>query len=179
MPDTIRSGQRITAAERRAEVVRLRRSRASFDEIGRALGVSRQRAWSIYQKALGEIPAAQLEEHLAEELALVDDAIADLMPLARDHAPSREGDFLIAEGPRLVGQSGADREPDDLCNQAGVSPGNRHATRPSARCRRYSRKRGPRPELRQRPRRRWQPLHRRRRATRAEGEPRQRRVGAK
>lgn len=46
------------------------------------------RAFSADQVAfprLRQIPAAHLHEHRAEELALVDDAIADLMPIARDH----------------------------------------------------------------------------------------------
>jgi hypothetical protein len=87
--ETRRTGQRIAAAERRAEVVRLRRGRASFDEIGRALGVTKQRAHAIYKKALAEVPRTQVEEHLAEELALIDDAISDLLKLARDHRRPR------------------------------------------------------------------------------------------
>lgn len=88
MPET-EPGQRVTAAERRAQVIAMRRSRATFDQIGRALGVSRQRAHELYRQALAEIPAAQLEEHRAEELMLIDDAIADLMIIARDHSRPR------------------------------------------------------------------------------------------
>ena len=68
MAETLRTAQRLTAAEKRAQVVAMRRQRAPFEEIGRALGVTKQRSWSIYQRALREIPAAQLEEHVAEEL---------------------------------------------------------------------------------------------------------------
>lgn len=89
MPTSVRSVQAITAAERRAEVVRLRRSRASFAEIGQALGVSRQRAHKLYVQELAKIPATQVEEHRAEELALIDDAISDLLLLARDHRRPR------------------------------------------------------------------------------------------
>lgn len=89
MAETRRTDQRLSAAEKRTQVVALRRQRASFDEIGRALGVTKQRAWSIYQKALQEVPAAELQEHMAEELALVDDAIANLWPLAHDHSRPR------------------------------------------------------------------------------------------
>ncbi len=85
MADTSRSDQRVTAAERRAQVVALRRRRATFDQIGRALGISKERAWKLYQEALAAIPAAQVEEHRAEELMLIDDAIADLLKIARDH----------------------------------------------------------------------------------------------
>jgi hypothetical protein len=84
-----RTHQRLIAAERRAQVVALRRRRLTFDEIGAELGVSRQRAHAIWRAALAEIPAAQLDEHRIEELALIDDAIANLMPIARDHKRPR------------------------------------------------------------------------------------------
>ncbi len=48
MAETRRTGQRHSAAEKRAQVVEMRRQRASFGEIGCALGISKQRAWSIY-----------------------------------------------------------------------------------------------------------------------------------
>jgi hypothetical protein len=89
VPDTSRSGLRVTAAERRAQVVALRRRRATFDQIGRALGITRQRAWQLYQQALADAPAPHVDEHRAEELVLIDDAIADLMKLARDHNAPR------------------------------------------------------------------------------------------
>jgi hypothetical protein len=89
MADPSRSGQRVTAAETRARVIELRRRRATFDDIGRALGISRQRAHQIYCRSLAEIPAADLAEHRAEELTLIDDAIRDLMPIARDHTQAR------------------------------------------------------------------------------------------
>jgi hypothetical protein len=88
MADTSRSDQRVTAAERRAQVVALRRRRATFDQIGRALGVSKERAWKLYQEALAQVPAAQVDEHRAEELVLIDDAIAALMRIARDGGTS-------------------------------------------------------------------------------------------
>lgn len=88
MPET-HPGHRVTAAERRAQVVALRRGRATFDQIGGALGVSKQRAHELYTQALAEIPAAQVDEHRAEELLLIDDAIADLMVIARDHSKPR------------------------------------------------------------------------------------------
>lgn len=89
MAETLRTAQRLTAAEKRAQVVAMRRERASFEEIGRALGVSKQRVHAIYKKALAEIPAGEVEEHRAEQLALIDAAIRDLLPLARDHSRPR------------------------------------------------------------------------------------------
>lgn len=62
----------ISAAERRAKVIEMRRARKTFDEIGTELGITRQRAFTIYREALAAIPAAQLDEHRAEELQQLD-----------------------------------------------------------------------------------------------------------
>src|SRR5690606_498026 len=40
-------------------------------------------------EALAAIPAMQVEQHRAEELTLIDDAIADLWPIAHDHTQPR------------------------------------------------------------------------------------------
>ena len=76
-------------AQRLAEVVALRRQRLTQDEIGRRLGISQQRVSQLYRQALAEVPAFHVEEHRAEEMVLIDDAIADLMPIARDHERPR------------------------------------------------------------------------------------------
>jgi hypothetical protein len=89
MPPGVRSSAALTAADRRAQVVAMRRQRASFEEIGRALGVTRQRAHKIYTQELAKIPATQVEEHRAEQLHLIDDAIQDLLLIARDHSRPR------------------------------------------------------------------------------------------
>lgn len=75
----------IDAAERRAEVVKLRRQRLTFDAIGKQLGITAQRAFQIYRAALAAVPAQQVDEHRAEELGLIDDAIRDLLDIALDH----------------------------------------------------------------------------------------------
>ncbi len=89
MVDVPRSPQRINAAEQRAKVVALRRQRLSFNEIGHELGVTKQRVYAIYKDALAEIPALQVEAHRAESLALIDDALNDLLLIARNHAHPR------------------------------------------------------------------------------------------
>lgn len=89
MPDLPRSTQRIAAAETRARVLKLRRLRMSFEEIGKAVGVNKQRAHQIYTKALAEIPETERAAHRQEELALVDDAIRSLMPIALDREHAR------------------------------------------------------------------------------------------
>lgn len=72
------------AAEKRARVVQMRRARLSFAEIGRREGVTEQRAWQIYQAALKAIPTPAVNEHRAEELILVDDALRALMTITTD-----------------------------------------------------------------------------------------------
>lgn len=89
MANTTGSPARIEAAERRALVMSLRRNRMSFEEIGQRIGTSRERAWRIYQEALAAIPAPHVEEHRAEELLLIDRAIADLLGIAEDHVRPR------------------------------------------------------------------------------------------
>jgi hypothetical protein len=74
MSDTAGSPQRINAAERRAKVVALRRQRLSFEAIGQELGVTRQRAWTIYQDAVASVPVADVELHRLEMLEQLDEA---------------------------------------------------------------------------------------------------------
>lgn len=76
-------------ADRLAEIVAMRRQRVSMTEIGRRLGISHQRVSQLYSQALAMFPAQQVEEHRAEELMLIDDAIAGLLSLANDHTHPR------------------------------------------------------------------------------------------
>lgn len=79
-------GRRITkqTLEREALVVEMRTRRMTFDAIAAELGVSQTRAVQIYQGALARIPAQKVQEHRAEELMLVDAAIADLVTIIEE-----------------------------------------------------------------------------------------------
>lgn len=79
----------VTAAERRAQVVQFKRTKLSFAEIGRRLGITGQRAGQLYREALAQIPRMAVEEHRVEELELYDTAIHQLMKIATasDTAP--------------------------------------------------------------------------------------------
>lgn len=79
----------IEAAERRTQVVAYRRRRMTFAEIGDAMGFSAQRAHQLYKEALAAVPVLEVNEHREEELALIDDAIADLMAIATEHKQPR------------------------------------------------------------------------------------------
>lgn len=87
--DAAGSDRKITVAEKRARVVELRRGRLHFADIGREVGVSTTRAWQLYQEALRLVPAPSVAEHRTEDLLLADDAIADLLKIARDHSKPR------------------------------------------------------------------------------------------
>lgn len=71
-------------AVRKARVVELRRQRVAWAEIAREVGVNERRAHRLYDEALADIPARHVDEHRAEELLLVDDAVNNLMVIATD-----------------------------------------------------------------------------------------------
>jgi hypothetical protein len=67
-------------------VLQLRRRRVPFDDIAKHLGITRDQAYEFYRQAIAALPDTQLAEHRAEELFLADDAVRDLLTIARDHA---------------------------------------------------------------------------------------------
>ncbi len=80
MPELFDAGR-----DEHALVLQLRRRRIPIDDIAKHLGVTRQRAWEIYREALAATPVTQHAENLAEEIALADDAVRDLLAIARSH----------------------------------------------------------------------------------------------
>jgi hypothetical protein len=79
-------GRRRTAeqAERIRQIIELRRQRVPVHEIAERFGVTPGRISQLYGQALREIPAASVEMHRAEEIALADDATRALLQLAGD-----------------------------------------------------------------------------------------------
>lgn len=71
-------------AERRRLVVEMRRRNIPFDEIGRTLGVSAQRAHQIYRDALDALPVQAVDEHRTEAIARIDEAQRALRGIAAD-----------------------------------------------------------------------------------------------
>lgn len=57
---------------RAAKIMEMRRAATTFEEIGKAVGVSRQRAHQIYRKTLAEIPVEQVSLHRQEQADLLD-----------------------------------------------------------------------------------------------------------
>jgi hypothetical protein len=72
------------SAARRVEVIKMRRARLTFAQIGDRLGITQQRAGQLYRDALADVPAQQVDEHRAEELELIDLAVNRLMSIAAD-----------------------------------------------------------------------------------------------
>lgn len=76
------------AAARRASIVRMRAERRTFADIGARLGISAQQAHRLYEDQLQREPVQALAEHRAEELALIDAAVRDLLGIATDRTQS-------------------------------------------------------------------------------------------
>lgn len=89
MPESAGSARRIGVAERRARAIELRRQRYQFHEIAAIIGVSKTRAWELYQEGMAAIPQPQRDLHRAESLMLIDDAIKDLLVIALNHKQPR------------------------------------------------------------------------------------------
>jgi hypothetical protein len=89
LPFTV-AKQRLTReqAERRAQVVQMRRARMSFAEIAEQLAVTPQRVGQLYRDALAQIPRQNVDEHRAEELELIDTAVGALIGIATDSTTS-------------------------------------------------------------------------------------------
>jgi hypothetical protein len=60
----------------------------SFADIGREFGISRQRAYQIYEQALRDVPAPVIAQIRQEESALLDEVVRGLLAIARDEAAS-------------------------------------------------------------------------------------------
>ncbi len=85
--------------EQRAEIIRLRRQRLPFAEIGRRLGITGQRCGQLYKQALAEIPRQQVEEHRAEELQELEYlAKSALDVLHRRHVTISNGRVVSMDG---------------------------------------------------------------------------------
>lgn len=84
MPGRTRSRVTLEGQQKRSRIVEMRRDRHGFREIGAELGISGKRAHELYQEALAAIPAAQVDEHRAEEVDLIDTAVRELLSICRN-----------------------------------------------------------------------------------------------
>lgn len=102
-------GQALDAAERRAHVAELRRDGNTFEQIGKQLGCSRQRAHTIYREACAAVLAPAVEAMRAEHLAeLAEAREMALGVMRRDHVAHSNGRVIVIDdvpvlddGPKL------------------------------------------------------------------------------
>jgi Homeodomain-like domain len=73
---------RVTAREREARALELRKAGATFAQIGKALGCCESRAWRIVQRALGRVVAEPLEELRQLESLRLDQLLMVMWPKA-------------------------------------------------------------------------------------------------
>lgn len=87
----------------KAEVLRLRRQRMTFEKIGQELGFSRQRAHQIYKEALAEIPVLEVNLYRAEQREILDDLVREARAvLERDHITVSNGKVITVDGEPLI-----------------------------------------------------------------------------
>ena len=72
----------IAAREREARALQLRKAGASFEQIGRALGVSTPRAWRIFQRGLARVVHEPAEELRQLEALRLDGLLTAMWPHA-------------------------------------------------------------------------------------------------
>ncbi|PRY35377.1 hypothetical protein [Umezawaea tangerina] len=97
------------AEHRKAEVLRLKRLRYTFEEIGERLvpPVSRQRAHQIYAEALRDIPALEAAELRTEHRELLEDALRKAQELYdRDYVVVSHGKVIREGMPAIDPETG-------------------------------------------------------------------------
>jgi len=90
MPHSKNSATRIQAAERRTQALALRRSGATYAEIGKKLGCSEQRAHRVVTLELARLNAHRSEQAAAVcrlELERLDELLAAIWPDAKERKP--------------------------------------------------------------------------------------------
>src|SRR4051812_24746402 len=75
----------VAGAERRAAIITMRTEREPWAVIAGRFGISVARAHQIYLEALDAVPSRAVEVHRAEGDQLADEAIRDLLTIARDN----------------------------------------------------------------------------------------------
>lgn len=78
--------QRVKVHDRKIKALEMRKSRASYREIGLALGMSGQAAWKLVQSALAETARDRDDDALRLELESLDRLESRLWPHADDPA---------------------------------------------------------------------------------------------
>lgn len=86
-PQAITSGTSILAAQRRAEMLRLRLDGYTLEEIGKVMGIRPESVHGVITRALTSLVKAPAEELLALELARCDDLLDEALKTVRAFHP--------------------------------------------------------------------------------------------
>lgn len=95
MPQT--AAQQALTVQRRAKAAEMAAAGASFTEIGRELGVTKQRAHSIFRAACAAILAPAVEAARAEQLAELAEARERVMRVMRADHPFVQQGHVVSE----------------------------------------------------------------------------------
>jgi hypothetical protein len=113
-PDTTSPERKEVTAEMMADIVRLRRDRVEFTDIGAQMAAKyrtdapdkpyvKQWMHELYVRALKEIPAHEVQEYRAEQLNLVDELLREALAIMRrDHLAVSQGRVVRLGHPIIV-----------------------------------------------------------------------------
>lgn len=118
-----------TSAQRAAEVVRLRRRRVSFEDIGAQFGITRQRAHQIYWTTVKAIPMPEVQALRQEQREILEDLIDRAYQIAsRNHLVVSHGKVvrmgepvLDEDGEPIIDQDAGEPLLDDMPKLSAIA----------------------------------------------------------
>jgi len=93
---------RQAAAARAAQILELRLRRVTFEQIGSALGISKQAAYKAYTRALSRIPNKLARVVRKEELEALDRLEAEFWRIISSTAAKADPDLTLRAGGRIL-----------------------------------------------------------------------------
>ncbi len=97
-----RAERQIEAARRRAQAVQMRTAGLTFEQVGRELGITAQRAHQLYADALKRTVTVPTDEHIALEVDRLDHLQAQATAvLRRQHYYVQGGEVVVHDGAPL------------------------------------------------------------------------------
>src|SRR5712675_1022379 len=94
--------KRQAAAAREAQILELRLRRVTFEQIGKALGISKQAAHKAYARALNRLPNKLARLVRKEELEVLDRLEAEFWRIISSTAAKEDHDLVLRAGGRIL-----------------------------------------------------------------------------
>jgi hypothetical protein len=94
--------KRQAAAARKAQILELRLRRVTFEQIGKALGISKQAAHKTYMRALNQLPNKLARMARKEELEVLDRLEAEFWRIISSPAAKEDHDLVLRAGGRIL-----------------------------------------------------------------------------